>query len=185
MPQKEGLPDPLEPKRANEALARVARLERNLLAGISGAGAGVVVDPLSGPPVAIAVNEVLGEIAADFFDRRLSPIEESRMSAAVLFATMRIQQRIEAGEVPRQDGFFEGTYDCRSAAAEIAEGVLKAAQESHEQRRVAHLGFLLASIPFRSDISVHNASYLLDTARRMTWRQMVALAVLGEGRRRE
>lgn len=42
------------------------------------------------------------------------------------------------------------------------------------------MGWLLSSIAFRDDISASDANYLLDTGERLTYRQLVCVAVLGD-----
>ena len=77
----------------------------------------------------------------------LSPREERRVGAVVLVAAAAIQEKIDSGRRPRDDGFFDPQPpDNRSSAEEIAEGALIAAQREHEEKKILHLGYLLANI---------------------------------------
>lgn len=56
-----------------------------------------------------------------------------------------------------------------------------AASRSFEEKKVRHLGRLMGRIPFEPDIDAALANSLIGIAERLTWRQYVLLAVIGQG----
>ena len=151
----------------------------------AGAAAGGALGLIGGPPGVlagaaggVAVTRVLKRVGAELQLRWLGPRQRERIGGAYGVAWERIRQRAANGETPRSDGFFTGD---RSAAEELLEGVLHAAGESHEERKVRFLGNLYASIAFEPSVGRAYGNYLIRLADRLTFRQLVCLAILAEG----
>lgn len=153
---------------------------------ITGAAAGAAIDLLGGPPGVIGgaaagagLSVVIRRLAGEMRNRVLGPREVERIGAAIGYALVDINERLAAGEVPRRDGFFEIPTDNvhRSAADEIYEGVLIAAQGEYEERKLALYGRLLASVAFRDGISRAHANYLIRMAKELSYRQICLLAL--------
>jgi hypothetical protein len=81
----------------------------------------------------------------------------------------------------RDDGFFTPRPGGRSAADEVAEAVVAAARAAADERRVRHLGYLLAEVAASADLDAALVDRTLRLAAGLTWRQLVLLA--GVGRR--
>jgi hypothetical protein len=64
--------------------------------------------------------------------RQLSQREQARTAAVAIVAAAGIQRKLDLGEEARADGFVLGAPGHRSAAEELAEGVLISAQREHE-----------------------------------------------------
>lgn len=138
-------------------------------AGPVGAGAGALAGTL--------ISQMI-EIGGDLCCRHLSPREEMRVGATFALAAIRIQERLDSGEAPRDDGFFEeGTTD-RSAAEELFEGVLLKSRLEHEEKKIGYLGNIFATTAF-SDISPSDANAVLDLAQRLSMRQICILSAVG------
>lgn len=151
----------------------------------AGAAAGGALGLIGGPPGVlagaaggVAVTRALKRVGAELQSRLLGPRQHARIGAAYRIAWERIRQRADAGELPRHDGFFAGE---RSAAEELLEGVLQTAGESYEERKVRFLGNLYASIAFDASVGRAYANYLIRLADRVTFRQLVCVAILAEG----
>jgi hypothetical protein len=130
---------------------------------MAGAGAGVVV------------TRVLKRVGAELQSRVLGPRQRVRAGAAFAIAIDEVNRSLQAGE-QLSAAWMKETEGGRPEAEEILEGVLLAATDAWEENRVRHLGLLYASIVF----SYHGPEYghyLVTLAGRLTWRQMVALAV--------
>ena len=123
-----------------------------------------------------ALSVVIRRLAGEMRNRALGPREVERIGAAIGYALVDINKRLVAGEVPRRDGFFEIPTDNvdRSAADEIYEAVLIAAQGEYEERKLALYGRLLASVAFRDGISRAHANYLIRIAEELSYRQIVS-----------
>jgi hypothetical protein len=151
---------------------------------LAGAATGAAIGLIGGPGGAVggaiagvALTRVLKRVGADLRQRLLGPREEIRLGAAAAFAGATIRQLLEEGHAPRDDGFFEATDEDRPAAEEVLEGVLLKARDAHEERKVRLLGVLYAQIAFHPEISTAHANHLVELASRLTYRQLVLLAV--------
>jgi hypothetical protein len=151
---------------------------------IAGAASGAAIGLLGGPGGAVggavagvAVARVLRRVGADLKQRLLGPREEVRIGAAAAFAGAAIKTLLEAGHTPRDDGFFEPRGDDRPAAEEVLEGVLLKARDAYEEKKVRLLGVLYAQVAFHPDISAGHANHLIELASRLTYRQLVVLAI--------
>jgi hypothetical protein len=151
------------------------------LGGSAGAAVGTLGGPagvVGGAATGVAVTRALLRVGDEIEERVSGPAQRARMGGALLIAYEHIRQRIETGEEPRGDGFFEPRDDGqRPAADELLEGVLLRAGDSYEQKRVEYLGRLYASIAFRSEISPGYAHYLLRVADRLSYRQFLLLGL--------
>jgi len=80
------------------------------------------------------------------------------------------------GEVP-QDDLREEVMPGRNQAEELIEATLIAASESFEERKLPFISHLLAAILFEPDLTHAQAHQLIATARSLTYRQLLLLAV--------
>jgi hypothetical protein len=140
-----------------------------VLGGAEGAAIGA-----SGGGLLTSVLKTLGDVA----HRNLSDREEIRVGAAAAFAIEKIRTKLEAGEIPRDDGFFqESEKDSRSNAEEIFEGALLKSKNEHEEKKIRIIANIFANIAFYSEISTSEANHILQVAENMTYRQMCFLAL--------
>lgn len=109
----------------------------------------------------------------------LGPREQVRIGATVAFAVAKIQDNLATGLAVRDDEFFRASSGARSAADEIAEGVILAAQREPEELKLRYLGNLLGNIAFDRDIDRAKAHVLVRVAERLSYRQLIYLALLG------
>jgi hypothetical protein len=93
-------------------------------------------------------------------------------------AAETIATRLEAGDAPRADDFFDTNPAGRPAAEEVLEGVLQAAGEAFEERKVPFLGKLYASVAFDVSVGRPQANFFIAVAERLTFRQLVLMAVI-------
>ncbi len=110
----------------------------------------------------------------------LGPREQTRIGAALAFATTRIAEQIESGHLPRQDQFFQSdneNQDRRPPAEELLEGILLKARDAYEEKKIPLMGNLYANIGFSSEISPIYAGYLIKLAGELSYNQLVALVV--------
>lgn len=159
---------------------------RQLIEGgseLAGAAAGGALGLLGGPAAAIggaalgvAVTRTLKRVGGEIQGRWLGDRQRVRVGAAYAVAADQIEQRIEAGQQPRDDGFFDEGDSGRVDAEELLEGVLLHAADAYEERKVVFLGRLYAGIAFESRISAGYGHFLAKLADRLTYRQLAALA---------
>jgi hypothetical protein len=114
----------------------------------------------------------------DVASRSLSHREEVRIGAAATFAIEKIQKKLDAGEQPRNDDFFQPHQNAsRSDAEEIFEGVLLKSKNEHEERKIKLLANIFANIAFTSGLRVGEANHILQIADNLTYRQMCILSL--------
>jgi hypothetical protein len=148
---------------------------------MSRAAATVVFEPGSAK---VAVDEqftaclraVAGEAAA-----LTVPRERVRAGAALAFAVEYAATLHRNGRQVRSDGWFAPRPGSRPVAEEVAETVVTAARRSTDERRVRHLGCLLAESAVSPDIDGELVVRALRIAESLSWRQLALLA--GVGRR--
>ena len=163
-----------------DRLADFIRLGSEMGGGATGAGVGFVLGgPVGallggslGPPIAAALRT-----AADFAHRQLSGREQVRVVTVVAAAAASIDAGREAGRTFRTDGFFDTTPGDRAAAEEVAEAVLRAAQDEPEERKLPYLARLLSEIAFRPNVDRATASMLVRIGHELTYRQLLLLSL--------
>ena len=109
------------------------------------------------------------------------PRERVRAGAVLAFAVEHSVTLARGGRRLRSDAFFAGRTGVRPAAGEVLEGIVTAARLSVDERRVRHLGYLLAEVAYSPDVDAELVGRALRMAEPLTWRQLAVLA--GVGRR--
>lgn len=109
------------------------------------------------------------------------PRERVRAGAVLAFAVEHSVTLGRAGRGLRTDAFFAGRPGARTAAGEVLEGIVSAARRSADERRVRHLGYLLAEVVHSADVDAELVGRGLRLAEQLNWRQLAILA--GVGRR--
>lgn len=156
----------------------------------TGAGLGAAVGMLFGPGEAIAGAALgppavlmLKRVATEFAGRLSGQRERIRAGGAILFAAERLNVLTAEGASLRQDGFLQDLPDGRNAGREIAEGVVLAARDAFEERKVRHIGYLLANVAVDEHMDAGVAALALREAQTLSWRQYGLLAAVGRAER--
>ncbi|SEL92666.1 hypothetical protein SAMN04515665_12356 [Blastococcus sp. DSM 46786] len=105
--------------------------------------------------------------------------ERVRAGAALAFAVEHAVTVHRAGRAVRGDGFLDDRPGNRPVADELTEAVLLAARTSTDERRVRHLGYLLAEVAVSPDIDPGLVGRALRLAGALSWRQLALLAAVG------
>lgn len=109
------------------------------------------------------------------------PRERVRAGAVLAFAVEHSVTLARAGRILRNDHFFAGRAGARPAVGEVIEGAVTAARLSTDERRVRHLGYLLAEVAYSDDVDAELVGRAFRLAEPLSWRQLSILA--GVGRR--
>ncbi|TFV50343.1 hypothetical protein [Blastococcus sp. TF02A-35] len=145
---------------------------------MSAAAAAVVFEPAT---ARVQVDErfaaVLRTVAEDASG--LIGRERVRAGAALSFAVEYAATVHRNGRPVRTDRFFPPRPGSRPVAEELAEAVVAAARRSTDERRVRHLGYLLAEVTASADIDADLVTRALRLAEGLTWRQLALLAAVG------
>ncbi|TYP84640.1 hypothetical protein [Blastococcus xanthinilyticus] len=105
--------------------------------------------------------------------------ERVRAGAVLAFAVEHAVTVHRAGRPVRSDGFFDARPGSRPVADEVAESVVAAARRSTDERRVRHLGYLLAEVAVSPDVDGAVVGRALQLAGTLSWRQLALLAAVG------
>jgi hypothetical protein len=148
---------------------------------MSRAAATVVFEPAAAAvrvdeQFAACLRSVAGEAAS-----LTVPRERVRAGAALAFAVEYAATLSRDGRQVRRDGWFAPRPGNRSVAEEVTESVVAAARRSTDERRVRHLGYLLAEAAASPDLDADLVGRALRLAESLSWRQLALLA--GVGRR--
>ena len=155
----------------------------NNSAEIAGGGLGAALGFLAGDPITAALFGAAGtaavgilkKIGHEFSERHLSHQEDFRVGKVLVIATQEIHQRIENGESPRNDGFFDKKPSGRSDAEEVAEAIMLKCQREPQEKKIEYMGYLLASIAFDPNISADMGHQLIKAAEELTYRKLCIL----------
>ncbi|MGY1706482.1 hypothetical protein ACI79C_18095 [Geodermatophilus sp. SYSU D00697] len=151
---------------------------------MSRAAAAVVFAGPAEPAPAVRIDGRLAaclRTAADEAAALPVPRERARAGAALAFAVEHSATLSRSGRQVRDDDFFAPRPGGRSAADEVAEAVVATARAAADERRVRHLGYLLAEVAASPDLDGALVERALRLAAGLTWRQLALLA--GVGRR--
>lgn len=134
--------------------------------------AGAIVGAAIGPMITSAFEKVGLEISNTFLGNR----EQARIGMAYGNALVEIKRRIDEGNIPRNDNFYESSNSERSSAETILEGVLLKAKGEYEEKKIKFYSFFLANLTFDESIDFNKANMLLRLVEQLSYRQIVILA---------
>jgi hypothetical protein len=153
-------------------------------AGVSATVGALVGNVVAGPPgaigggiVASGVQVMLNRVVLDERRRKLSNREKFRTEKVLSQFRTKVLQNLSEGKSLRQDGFFSSSIDERSAAEEIFEGVLLAAQSEYQEKKIKFEGNFFANIVFELSIDRASANFLLRLAQTLSYRQLCIIAL--------
>ncbi|MCE0968911.1 hypothetical protein [Pseudomonas sp. NMI4491_12] len=154
--------------------------------GIAGASVSSVVSALVAGTVAGLSGSAAGAAAAkaceivieDIADRMLSTREQHKVGGVAALAIDGIRERLLWAS-PRDDGFFERKGDDQpSSGEELFEGVLLAAKQEHERKKLEYIARFFTNLVFKPDFQPAEANHLLAIAETLTYQQFCILAVV-------
>jgi hypothetical protein len=150
--------------------------------GIVGGIVGGVIGFLAGGPVGAAIGGAIGPAvqaaASDVAERVLSQREAMRVAVTMSYAIDFIRERLNRGDIPREDNFFVPDDTKRSPAEEILEGALLKMKNEHEERKARFYGQLFANVSFDPNCSLTEANHLLHVMDNLTFSQLSLLSLL-------
>jgi len=157
-------------------------LGAELTGGSIGAAAGLVLagpqGVIAGGILGISIGFTLKQIGNELLGRVLSVRESKRAAAVIIYASNKIDSYKRKGLLLRNDDFFNNKITERSAADEIAEGVILAAQREHKERKLRYFGNLI--VAFSPGVSRAHGDELIKIAKGLTYRQLCILSIFGQ-----
>ena len=149
---------------------------------------GRVVAPLvgliaAGPTGAIAggvVGTMIKYGVEEFLTRHLTPKEVRRAGTSAEYMIKGIDERLKAGNEINM-AFFEEQENL-SDAEEIFEGILLKAKSEYQEKKLPYLSNIFVNASFDSTISAANVNQVLNTADRLTYRQLCLISLVGKNK---
>lgn len=172
---KHNLPDIIDFAKGSAASAAGVVVGTAIAGPIGGIVAGMAAAGLE-----VMIRKFVSKHLPKDMHRNLSINEEERLRKVLSqFNTKMIQNlSIGSGKSLRQDCFFSNKINERSAAEEIFEGVLFAAEREHEEKKVKFEGNFYANILFYPSIDRAKANFLLRLAQGLSYRQLCIVSLL-------
>lgn len=160
---------------------RKARILIEYGAEVAGAAVGGALGFLAGGPLGAAgagtVGVLITRSIAQAADKVMSERELIRVGAVAGIAANHIRERIELGDIPRSD-FFTHERQSQDTGTQLFEGILLKARDEYEEKKIQYLGRFFANLVFAQGVSSSVASLLIKTFERLTYRQLVLLALI-------
>lgn len=122
------------------------------------------------------ITSILKKIGSEVSDKIMAPREKARVSATYVRAAQMIKLKLEGGEIPRNDAFFEMKENDRSSAETILEGILQKAKNEHEEKKLEYYSAFLSNITFNNKIKFEEAITLLKIIDRLSYLQLTIIA---------
>ncbi|WP_176393903.1 hypothetical protein [Pseudomonas putida] len=133
---------------------------------------------LPGSVASAAAAKACELVIEDIAERMLSTREQHKVGGVAALAIDGIRERLQ-WESPRNDGFFERKEDDQpSPGEEIFEGVLLAAKQEHERKKLEYIARFFTNLVFKPDFQPAEANHLLAIAETLTYQQFCILAVI-------
>ena len=143
---------------------------------------------LTGDPIAAVVAGMGGKaleigfkmIGNEISRRMIGPREEIRAGAAIAFALTGIHQRLENGEKPRQDDFFDKDISIRSKNEEILENAILKCQREPEEKKSRYIAKIYENSVFEQEVSADLGHKIIKSAEQLTYQQLCILSLVGQ-----
>lgn len=158
-----------------------------IVGGAVGAALGLLGGPggaLSGYAAGVAIassmaGAAIGEVIKDVGVRVFSNREKLRVDNATVYIADGIVEKIGAGQIVRQDGFFEGTDNFTSNGAELLEGILLKCKAQYQEKKVRLISNVFKNVAFNPLVSAQSAYQVLALADALTYHKLCLLSYLG------
>ena len=122
-------------------------------------------------------TRALKRVGMEVYDRLIVTRQQERVGATLAVITSDVRNLDADGASWREDGFFDADDGRRSDADERSEGVLLHAADAYQEMKLRHLGAVMPALAVRPDVSPADGHWIADLASRLTWRQLVVLAI--------
>ena len=134
---------------------------------IVAAGIGMLI----GGPIGALYGAGAGPMLNDLLKRVLSQKQVSRIERTMEYASQQIQAKLNEGASPTGNA-----KDPR--APELIEGVLLAASNAYEEKKIPLIANLMATAPF-TNTPIDNLIQALNLGQQLSYRQLCLIAIIG------
>lgn len=151
-----------------------------LLGAVGGGAVGLLGGPVGvmlGAASGVALTRAFKRVGLEVYERLIVSRQQQRVGAALAVVVHDTQNLAAEGASWRDDGFFDSGEGRRSEAEELMEGVLLHAADAYQEMKLRHLAAIVPALATRPDVSAMDGHWITDLASRLTWRQLVVLAI--------
>ena len=140
-----------------------------------------LADPVAGL-IGDALSPIIASGAKSILPNSLSKREDMRVERVFKQVVQKIIINLKEGKIPRSDDMYYANEIDIPNAQEIFEGVLLKAREEHQAKKLNLYSNFFANLCFDETINLEHAHFLLSLIERLTYRQLVILAYLSDGK---
>ncbi|MEZ7499603.1 hypothetical protein QO200_12750 [Flavobacterium sp. Arc3] len=133
-----------------------------------------------GAAVSSPITSILKRLGSEVSDQIMAPREKTRVSATYLKSAIMIKERLDAGEEPRKDGFFDFKDNDRPSAETVLEGMLQKAKNEHEEKKLEYYSAFLTNITFDDSIDFQKSITLIKIIDRLSYQQLCILSYISD-----
>lgn len=166
---------------ANNKEEKILNLSSEMLGAVAGSVISITTGQV-GSLIGGAIGVVLTNGFKEVTNRYLSRREEIRVSSATSISITNIRNRLNQGDKPRGDDFFDNRIYNRSKAEEIFEGVLLKCKSEYEEEKIKYVAKIFENIAFNEAIDPEDANRVLNTVEQLTYRQIKLIAFVGQNK---
>jgi hypothetical protein len=152
----------------------------DLLGAVGGGAVGLIGGPpgaLGGAAAGVVFTRALTRVGLEVYDRLVVRRQRERVGVALAVISNDTSQLAKSESPWRSDGFFDKLPSGRSEAEELVEGVLLHAADAYQESKLRHLAAIVPALAARPDVPAADGMWITELASRLTWRQLVVLAI--------
>ena len=161
---------------------KIIDVASDTFAGAASATIGLIATGPLGAIGGALIAPALSTTIKAFAKRMLSEKESNRVKNTFSNAIDKIQIKLQQGEYPRNDNFWTSDNSDSSSAQKLLEGTLLKSRDEYEEKKLTYYSNLLVNICFNVDISFEKANILLKIIEQLSYRQLVVIAYLSDGK---
>lgn len=144
---------------------------KELVGEASGALTGALVGGVIGGPIGAGVGVVAGTVIknsiSNFSYGGLSKREAIRIGGCANIAINKIAERLNKGDLPRNDNFFKNDETGRCDAEILFDGVLLKFKNEYEEKKAQYMANIFVNAVFDEDYTRESANVVLNLAEMM------------------
>lgn len=163
---------------SDEKLKTFLKKGAEITGGIIGGTVGLIGGPF-GSIAGGGLGVLSAQLIQEIIERSLSNRQQIRIAATSTFIFDGLKNRLDNGEVIRNDNFFERSIYNRSNAEELFEGTLLKCANQFQEKKIIHISKIFEETVFKDSITPETANQLLELANSLTYRKLSIISFYG------
>ncbi len=133
-----------------------------------------------GATSATPINNILKRLGSEITEHVMGPREQARISATFTLAASKISTRLNNGDVPRNDEFFDPKIDDRSSAETVLEEILQKSKNETEEKKIPFYSNFLCNLSFDNSIDFNRSVTYLKIIDRLSFQQLCIISYIND-----